>query len=152
PSTRFEDYVWLYLSVHRLDYVVLHQEPGLADEYRLPIDRVKSLLQHARIFEDRDTAVYDRTLLRPPQRSTLLCTHGWRPRYPRKGRLTCALARIGRVAVFNSDPEQPLVFTLEAVALHRSRTVRLLANSRELARWEIGPDDLHSYTSPPFHL
>jgi hypothetical protein len=151
-GTRFEDYAWLYLSVHRLDYIVLHQEPGLADEYRVAVRRLKPLLRHAQIFEDQDTAVYDRTLLRLPQRPTLLCTDGWRHRNPWKGRHTCAVARLAHMAVFNPVREQPLAFIFEVAALHRSRMVRLLTNGRELARWEIGSDELGRYTSPEFHL
>jgi hypothetical protein len=151
-GTRFEDYAWLYLSVHRLDYIVLHQEPGLAEEYRSAIKRLKSLLRHAQIFEDEDTAVYDWTLLPPPERPTLLCTEGWRHRNPWKGRHTCAVPHLVNMAVFNPDPEQPLAFTLEAAALHQPRTVRLLANGRELARWEIRPEELRGYTSPEFYL
>jgi hypothetical protein len=151
-GVRFEDYAWLYLAVHRLDYVVLHQEPGLADEFRAAVERLKPLLRHAQVFEDRDTAVYDRALLRAPQRPTLLCAEGWRHRNLWRGRQTCVLGKIGQVAVFNPDPDQPLTFILEAVALHRSRTVRLLADDLELAQWEIAADDLHTYTSQPIQL
>jgi len=151
-GTSFEDYVWLYLSVHRLDYVVLHQEQGLADDFRQAVGRLKPLLEHARIFEDGDTAVYDRALLRAPQRPTLLCTAGWRYRNLWRGRRTCVLEETGHVAVFNPDPNQLLTFTVEAVALHRPRTVRVLAGDLELARWVIAADDLHSYTSQPFQL
>jgi hypothetical protein len=98
--------------------------------------------------------------------------------------------------VFNPEPRQVMRFSLEAVSLHRSRTVCLagigergrvsapstpgaqvgergcvsapstpgadatgLATGRnlwtsgvELARWEVGAEDLHNYTSPPFSL
>jgi hypothetical protein len=151
-GTRFEDYAWLYLWVHHLDYVVLHQEPGLADEFLLGLQSLKPLLQHACIFEDLNTVVYDRTLLRSPQRPTLLCMEGWRQRSVWRGRHTGVLGKTGRVAVFNPRFDQPLVFTLEALALHHPRTVRLLANDLELARWEIAEDDFHSYTAGPLQL
>jgi hypothetical protein len=150
-GTRFEDYVWLYLWVQRLDYIVLHQEPGLADEFQLAVQRLKPLLGHARIFEDRDTVLYDRTLLRSPQRPTLLCTEGWRQRNPWRGRYTGVLEKTGHVAVFNPNPQR-LVFTLEAVALHHDRTARLLANGLEVARWQIAADRFRIYATEPVQL
>ena len=79
-NARFEDYVWLYLRAHGYHYLVLHQWqwPGATPEWPVQLDRVKSLLAHAKIDEDEAIAVYDRERLRPPGRPTVVCTDGWK--------------------------------------------------------------------------
>ena len=125
---------------------MLHQEPGLADEYHLAVGRLKSLLRHAQIFEDEDTAVYDRTLLRLPQRPTLVCTYGWRHRNPWKGRQTCSVAGRAQVAVFNPDPEQPVAFTVEAAATssvsYRAASGRW-PRAESMGNWSGGVEPLY---------
>ena len=74
----FGDYAWLYLTVHHLNYIVLHQWPGAVPEGPAGIERLKAVLAGAKIFEDRMTAVYDRRLLKSPARPVLVCTDGWR--------------------------------------------------------------------------
>lgn len=62
----FGDYAWLYLTVHDLRYVVLHQWPGAVPERPEGVGRLKAGLAGAKLFEDGTTAVYDRALLEPP--------------------------------------------------------------------------------------
>jgi hypothetical protein len=158
-NVRFADYAWLYLTAHHLDYTVLHQDyarrAGLAEA----VARLKAQLAGARVHEDEATAVYDRRLLPPRRRPTLLCTDGWRFRgdyYCQDGdwhtEFTCAVARVARLAVFNPPGDAPLTLTWEARSVYRPRSVRLCAGGRELARWQVRPDGLDRYTSPPFRL
>jgi hypothetical protein len=147
-QVRFLDYAWLYLTAHRLEYIVMHKDAG---SFRPP-EKLHELLRHACVFEDDATAIYAASLLDTPRRTVPLCTEGWRQRvsWPRpcSGLLTAS----GRIAVYNPDASQPLMFTLEATALHQPRIVRLLAGDRELACWHISSDGLHVYESPAFQL
>jgi hypothetical protein len=158
-NVRFADYAWLYLSAHHLDYAVVHQDAarhiGVADA----VGRLEAQLGCARVYEDGATVVYDRRLLPPPRRPTLLCTDGWRfrsPSYCQDGRwcreFTCAVARVARLAVFNPRGDTPLTLTWEARSVYHARAVRLCSGTQELARWDVAPDGLHRYTSPPFRL
>lgn len=45
-----------------------------------------------------------------------------------------------------------MIFTLEAEAFRRARTVRLRAGDAELARWVVRPREPRAYASPPFRL
>ena len=85
----FGDYAWLYLTVHHLNYIVLHQWPGAVPEDPAGVERLKALLAGAKIFEDRMTAVYDRRLLKSPARPVLTRTERMAGRLarPRASRL-----------------------------------------------------------------
>ena len=73
----FRSYVWLYLKVHDLRYVVVHHRPGSFPEFPVHLDRIKWLLQDAKVYEDADTAVYDREKMAPrPGRSSSTPTAG----------------------------------------------------------------------------
>jgi hypothetical protein len=159
PETAFLDYAWLYLEYHHLDYVILHQDASLIPDMPRALDRMKVLLQGAKIFEDDRTVVYERSLLPPPQRPTLLAAAGWGLRcegwYLDKrfmDRPIGLLSQRGRLAVYNPCSDRPLRLSLEGVALHTTRTVRVLAGDREVACWRVTADDLHGYSSPPFRL
>jgi hypothetical protein len=156
--TDFLDYAWVYLAYHRLDYVILHQDAALTP--CLPaLDRMKALLQGAKIFEDGRTIVYDSTRLPVPRQPVLLAAAGWGLRCQGwyqddrfMDRPISLLSPRGRLAVYNPDADRPLTLHLEGVALHVPRTVRLLAGERELACWRVAADGLHTYASPPFTL
>jgi hypothetical protein len=149
---RFQDYVWLYVNVHQLDYIIVHKHP-LRDQKPPPsFEHLQTLLNHARVLEDDATAVYDRTLLNCPQRPTLLCTTGWQQRSPWNGRHTAALPKSGQLVIFNPDADAYLTFRLEAVALHGVRNVLLRLGDLELARWQVTSDDFHTYFSPAFRV
>jgi hypothetical protein len=151
-GVRAADYVWLYLTAHRLDYVIVHREPAWTCRPVPALDRLRGCLRQARILEDAATEVYARSLLERPRRPVLLCTTGWRQRSTWNGKYTCATTRQAQLTVYNPLSAQPLVLQLEAAALHAPRTVRLLAGTQEVARWEIVPQELHTYRSPPISL
>ena len=75
----FDDYVWLYLHAHKIDYVVLHRWAVPLNPFSFPLklDLLETRLRPARIFEDRDTIVYDASRLARPKRPVVLCTDGW---------------------------------------------------------------------------
>jgi hypothetical protein len=151
-NDRFEDYVWLFLTVHGLDYIVVHQNREILAGVSCPINRLKGHLADAKVFEDEDAAVYDRKLLHEPTQPTLLCTAGWRQRDRKSGRVTCALARSGKIVLFNPFPERRLTLALEAASLHKPRPVLLRSGDRTLGSWIIEPSQLRRYASIPFLL
>jgi hypothetical protein len=151
-SVRFTDYAWLYLTVHHLDYVVLHEDPGLFLGQQFHFDRLKAALAGAAILRDGRTTVYDRSLLPPPRRPVLLCTTGWRQREAGKDCYVGLLTRTGRLTVFNPSPDGVVTFHLMGNALHRRRTLRLLSEGRELYRWRVGSDGWYLCNSQPFQL
>jgi len=150
-NARFEDYVWLYLRAHGYHYLVLHQWqwPGATPEWPVQLDRVKSLLAHAKIDEDEAIAVYDRERLRPPGRPTVVCTDGWKFRPSAPGR---ALTTLANLAVYSPSPDQDIVVTLIARAYRKARTARLLAGDRELACWRVPAGRDEPLVSPPVRL
>jgi hypothetical protein len=149
-GVRFDDYAWLYLTAHRLDYLVVHKRPPLVSEFHL--DRLQTRLRSARVFEDETTAVYDRTLLLSPQRPTLLCTTGWHHRLTWQGRPICLVSRHGRLTLFNPHPDRRVKFVLECAAFRSPRLVRLVAAGKQMAQYRVTPDQLRTFTSPPLRL
>jgi hypothetical protein len=149
----FLDYTWLYMTHHKLDYLVLHQNRSMLPEApEVRLDRLKALLSGAKIFEDEQMVIYDRKRLRPPTRPILLCTEGWRQRGSWRGRFNCVVGKTAKVAVYDPRSDQDLVLGLEAEAFRSARSVRVLADGREIARWNILPDSLRIYATGPFRL
>jgi hypothetical protein len=144
------DYAWLYMTVHGLKYIVLHQWPGAVPGEGGGVGRFKAQLAGAKIFEDEMTAVYRRDLLKSPARPVLLCTKGWRGGWHGRDRLF--LSRRAEVATYNPVPQETLTFRFDAQALRKARTVRLRAGDLEVARWVVEPSELRRYESPPLRL
>jgi hypothetical protein len=149
----FKDYLWLYLTVNRFDYIVLHQRPDpVLPEYPVRLDRIKALLRECKIYEDADTIVYDRSLLKPPTRPVHVTLGEWRPRDLWQGQWNSVIPKTGHIAIYNPDPEQDLTLSLIAAALRRAQSVRIRAGAEEVARWEVMPGFYQSVSSPPFRL
>ncbi len=148
----FRSYVWLYLKVHGLRYVVVHQRPGSFPEFVVHLDRLKSLLADAKVFEDADTAVYDREKMAPPSKPVFLYADGWGDRVVRQDRRACMVGPTARVVVYNPTPDQPLAITLQAAANKKDRAVTLRSGGRVLALWEARAAGSLPLTSPPFTL
>ncbi len=153
-DVRFDDYAWLYLTVHRFDYVVLHRagDPAVTADAPAGLGWLERRLGPALAYQDERTAVYDRLRLPPPRRPVLLPTDGWRARTTWQGRPVGCVGRVGRLMVYNPIPQKALVFRIEAASLYDSHTIRLCADGAELARWTVSPQALHDYPSPPLRL
>jgi hypothetical protein len=148
----FRSYVWLYLKVHNLRYVVVHQRPGSFPEFPVSIPRLKLFLQDSKIYEDADTAVYDREKMAPPSRPVLLYAEGWGERLYRENWRTCMVGPVGRLVVYNPTPDQPLSIGLEAAGNKKDRVVTLRTEGRVLARWGVSASKTSSLVSPGFLL
>src|SRR5208283_806626 len=114
--------------------------------------RLRLAFERARIFEDAESAVYDRNLLEPPRAPILLVHEGFRSRekvQPYRPDLT-GVARVGTIAIYNPDSDKELIVTLRARALNQARSVRLLTGDRKLACWQVEPSESREYRSPPF--
>jgi hypothetical protein len=150
----FQDYLWLYLTANRFDYLILHlrNTPFPADSANL--QRLRTLLAGSKVFEDKATVVYARSKLRLPTRPIQLTREGWTGLNVWKGVRNDLLARTGRIAVYNPDSSQDLNLALNTAGVRRARTVRVRvrAGSAELARWDVGPDVYQLVISPPFRL
>jgi hypothetical protein len=149
---RFQDYAWVYMKAHGLRFLIVHHWKGSMPEVPVHLDRLKALLEEAKVYEDEATTVFEQAKLPPPSRPTLLCTEGWNRRLAWQDRYTCVVGKAGRLSVYNPEPDTDLTLTLEASAFRRARSVRVLAGDRELARWQVEPDVLREYTSPTFRL
>jgi hypothetical protein len=145
----FADYVWLFATVHRYDYILLHE---WHDEHFDPPSqgRLKSVLLGSKVFEDQGMSIFARARLRPPARPVILPTDGWRPTW--EGRPCRVAERVARLAVFNPRDEWELRLTLEVKALRHRRIVRLVSGTDEFARWTIEPDRFAVVQSPAFRL
>jgi hypothetical protein len=136
----FEDYVWLYLTVHDFRYALIHRWSGSAAEQTLYLDPVLERLRHAVVFEDAATVLLARDRIHTPRHPVLLCAEGWGHRGLDGGRPSCALERRAKVVVYNPDPEIELTLAIELSALRRRRVVHLLdERGTELARWAVTP-------------
>ena len=70
----------------------------------------------------------------------------------RNGRYLGMVAEDARLILYNPRPTQPIRLTLSARASLEPRSVRLLAENRELTNWKVGPGKMSSLVSPPFSL
>jgi hypothetical protein len=148
----FKDYVWIYLTVNRFDYVVLHQSAGAVPEYKVSLDRIKVLLQDCRIYEDADTIVYDRSLLKQPARLVQIAQEGWSGRNFWQGQWNWLLPKTGHVAIYNPNPEKYLTLSLDTAAVRQARSVRVRMGAEQVACWKVMPGFYQSVSSPPFRL
>lgn len=146
------DYAWLYLTAHRLRFVVLHRESALVPEVPVRRDRLEALLRSALVFEDDRTAVFDRERLPEPTRPVLTCLDGWHRRGPWQGRASAAPERRARLLVFEPEPARGLILNVEAASARTSRTIILRSETAQLARWEIEPGGWRSYQTRPLRL
>jgi hypothetical protein len=148
----FKDYVWIYLTVNRFDYVVLHHCAGAVPEYKVSLDRIKVLLRDCQIYADADSIIYDRSLLKPPSHPVHVSLGEWRARDLWHGRWNSLIPDTGRIAVYAPDSKQDLSLVIDAAPIRRSRVVGLRAGSRPLAQWQLAPGTYHHCISPPFRL
>jgi hypothetical protein len=153
-AVHFREYAWLYTTVHGFDFIILH------DLYQWdprPIQspangRLRELLRGAKLdLDDHGVTVYDHRLLERPKRPVMMTTYGWRASL-RKGEPPRVAEKVARLAVF--APESACLYrvVLEAKSLRSTRTVRLLSEGSEIARWSIPANGLKTVQSPPFQL
>jgi hypothetical protein len=145
----FRDYAWLYLSRHDFRFLVLHQSP-LALQGGVRLDRLKSALALAKVYEDPESVVYDRDRLPAPDRPVMVPTLGWRvaPEHTTQR----VADRRAYLTLYTPGPQHDLRLALDARSLHRPRHVRLLVGGRELASWTVGPREFRGLTCPAFRL
>jgi hypothetical protein len=148
----FSDYVWLYLTVNRFDYIVLHQRPGAVPECPVRLDRLKELLKESKVYEDEATVVYARARLTPPKRPVAICREEWRDRHLWQGRWNCLVPKTARIVVYNPEPGRDLTLTLDTASAYRTQEVRVEAGGAALARWEATPPQYSHSVTPPFRL
>jgi hypothetical protein len=148
-TASFRDYAWLYLKVHDLRFVVLHTDPTLVPAWP-GVERVKSALASAKVFEDATSVVYDRDRLTPPRDPVVLTTGGWRLAIGPSAKRVAD--RQAHLVLYNSDADRVLRLSIDARSLHRVRHVRLTCEAKELARWDVGPAAYQSLGCPPIQL
>jgi hypothetical protein len=148
----FRDYVWLYLTANRFDYIVLHRGPDAMPGYPGCLGQLEALLQQAKVYEDADTIIYDRSLLKLPAHPVHVNLGEWRTQDLWNGRWNSLIPRTARIAVFNPDATQSLTLVMDMAALHKPRTVRIKAGSTVVAQWHIPSDEYAHAVSPPFRL
>ncbi len=146
------EYTWLYLHANRFRFVLLHEWPGADDAVADPmkLDRLKALLEPARVFSGEGVTVYDREKLRPPHHAVPLTTDGWRIAW--HGKLLRVAEQEAKLLAYNPDASRPVKLVLEAAAFPHPRTVRLLADGEERARWTLASGPLQLYISPAIKL
>jgi hypothetical protein len=148
----FKDYVWLYLTAHRIDRVILHADERLLPEAGIRLDRIQAELHDAMIYQGSSDTVYDRERIDPPHRPTIVCTAGWRERVRWENR-GCRLASdIARLAVYNPDGDCDLTLVLDAAAIAEPRDLHVMSEHRELASWRVTPGVAQILVSPSFQI
>jgi hypothetical protein len=148
----FREYLWLYLTANRLDYVVLHRRHNGLPPEAAGLERLRTLLGDCTVYEDGSSTVLARARLGPPTHPLVLTREGFAGRNQWQGRWNCLLPRTARVVVYNPDAARELSLVLDAAPPARSRVVSLQSGTTELARWELAPGSFQECASAPFRL
>ena len=151
-NSDFRSYVWLYLTANKIRYVVFHHTPEAFPEFPIYPQRTEALLQDALVYSDSQTSVFDREKLGKPIRPVYLYDQGWGNRVDRKGNLAIMVGQVGRVMVYNPDPDQALTLTLDAAAHRTPKQVVLRVDGAELTHWRMTPKATGLYVTPSFKL
>jgi hypothetical protein len=151
-NARFDDYTWLFLRAHDLDYLVLHAQElaGVASEAGR--QRLLNRLAPALVAREAGILVYDRRRMPPPSGPALVCLDGWRRPSGWLDPRPCQVRATARLAVYVPDAHDLVRLRLDAWALHGSKTVRLLAGDRELARWQLPTSGATACVTGPIAL
>jgi hypothetical protein len=148
----YKDFVWLYLTVNRFDYVVVHKWASGPSDPPLYLDRVFALLDECRVYDDAMTTVFARERLRAPLRPVTMCLEEWQGRSKWKGRWNCRIPQTARFVVYNPDADQDLTLVIDAATPVRDQAVRVRAGAREVAVWRLPAGDYRRCVSPTFRL
>ena len=142
-SSNLAAYTWLYMKVHKFDYVVVHRWAGAS---------VPTALADAVVFDDGAAAVIDRERLPTPTMPVVLAVRGWIARDSRPDGCGHVVVRDASMIVFNPDDDASLRIDLDAVALPSARRLSLRRGDAVLASWRVEPGFHRSYPSPAFRL
>ena len=146
----FSGSAWLFLTAHRLPYVMLHRCPGLS--WRpVRIDRLDA--QDGRredLRGPRRDPLRDITASATPAPDARL-HRGLATGLPRGASVPRPPPKAS-LAAYNPDPGRDLVFTLNAAAVREARVVQLFADGEKVASWPVRPGPPRDYISPPFRL
>jgi hypothetical protein len=144
------DFLWLYMTAHRLDSVVRHRRPGAIDIPLPGLDRLDRVLARAKFFEDEATIVADRSLIPTPTRPVAMPLDGWSDGWTAGKVLT--MRREARLILFVPDAARACRLRLTLRAEREPRSVSLRADGRPLARFEIATGPTRPFTTPPLRL
>ncbi len=148
----FREYSWLYLKAHEFDYMILQRDVCKVPELKPGLERLQAVLADCVVYRDDRSIVFDRTRLRPPAHPLTLSILGFGGSTVWRDRPNRIVPRISRIALYQPEPDGELTLALDAAAIRRPRQIRLLAGSRELARWRLEPGGYQSLGSPVFRL
>lgn len=148
----FRSYAWLYLTAHKIRFVVVHHAPEAFPELKVRTDRVEAALREALVYDDGQAAVFDREKLRPPTRPVILHEQGFGHRVARREEGTILVGPAARLWAYAPDADQRLTFTLDAAGHKAPRRVTLRADGRDVARWTVPATDIELIASPSFKL
>jgi hypothetical protein len=150
----FREYLWLYLTVNRFEYIVLHkgEVPLFGDKPPATFERVKKVLEDCKIYEDEKSIVYARSRLDPPSQVVAINTGAWSPMSIHEKQWSCVVPRTTPIVVYNPQPDVPFQVVLGAAIVTKPLTVRLLAGDKELARWDVETGQYKTCASPRIQL
>lgn len=151
-STSFDDYLWLFLQTHGYRYVVIHRHEREFLGDPAAFQRLLARLAQARIFQDDDALVFDRSLLPAPTAPTLCLLDGWRTSVTRPGPLVFGTDAVASLATFAPESNRRVRLEMQAAAVTVPRLVRVRANGFEVARFRLDPGDPRSIRTTDFTL
>jgi hypothetical protein len=144
------DYMWAYLTVHRLTHVVLHRWIG--PEYP-GFERLRVILEPAKIYEDDLIAIYERDLLPPPTEPVVLCAEGWETRImPPADGYVRPMTEVAWLMVYNPSPARPIVLGMRARGFGHARRVVISHEHETKAEWVVPRESQTLLVSPAFNL
>jgi hypothetical protein len=82
----------------------------------------------------------------------LLCEDGWRVWRERTGPPKRVVEKTGRIALYIPESDRATVLSIDARSYRHPRHVVLRTGDVTLARWEIGPGPMRTYTTPALAL
>jgi hypothetical protein len=146
------EYAWLYMHVHDFRYVTVPHWRPITDAVFVHWDHLDTALRPAQVHAEDAVTVYAHALMTPPRDATLVLNGGFHLRRSWPGPPTAAVERSSRIEVYAPEGAGELELMFQAQGFLGTRHARLLEGTRELAGWEIAPDEMRTYITPPLRF
>lgn len=148
-NVAFDDYAWLFLQAHDFRYLALHDHQVPRFIAAVPnAELLAARLAPALIAEGHGIRIFDRERMPCPSRPVLVCLDGWKRKAGWLEPRPCLVGESAGLAVHSPATNSRVILRIECGAIDRSRIVRLREGNRELARWEVGAEEILPKETP----
>ncbi|WZO97107.1 hypothetical protein EP7_004129 [Isosphaeraceae bacterium EP7] len=134
-SADLRDEVWLYLTIHSFDHVVLHRAEPFELAIPMEFGPLERALASAEIHRDSAVTIWSREKLASPIRPMLLRLDGWKIRPDTRQDGEWVAGRTSKLALFVPPDSGPIALQSSMRVDGEDRPVRLSEDDRTLAEW-----------------